>query len=73
MNQTVAYKIYSAPAAHSKNQGHESLLRKVLAALKTISMGCQPKDGSNVQHQNFMDENLLDDLMGPEISRTLRR
>jgi hypothetical protein len=73
MNHTVAYKIYTAPASRSNDQDHESFLRKNVAWLNTILMSCRPKKSTRFQHKSFMDANLLDDVMGPEISRTLRR
>jgi hypothetical protein len=73
MNQTDAYTNYSTPATRSEAHDHESLLSKIVAGLKTISMSRRLKVQARFQHQSFMDANLLDDVMGPEISRTLRR
>ena len=73
MNHTVAYKIHTAPAMRSNDQYHESLLRKIVVWLNAISMSRRPKKSTRFQHKSFMDANLLDDVMGPEISRTLRR
>jgi len=73
MNQTDAYTNYATPATRSKTHNHESLLSKIVASLKTITIRRRLKIRTSVQHQSFMDANLLDDVMGPEISRTLRR
>jgi len=73
MNHTVAYKIHTVPAIRSNDKDHESLLRKFVARLHTILMSRRPKKNTRLQHKSFMDANLLDDVMGPEISRTLRR
>lgn len=72
MNHTVAYKIYTAPDIRSNDKNHESLLTKFVARLNTMWMS-RPKTSTRLQHKSFMDANLLDNVMGPEISRTLRR
>ena len=33
----------------------------------------RPHFSATSKHQSFIDANLLDEIMGPEISRTLRR
>jgi hypothetical protein len=73
MNHTVAHKIYTAPAIRSNDRDHESFLTKFVARLNAILKSRRPKKSARLQHQSFMDANLLDDVMGPEISRTLRR
>ena len=73
MNQTVTQAAYVIPTTRSKAPGLESLLGKIVARLKTISINHRRKAITRTQHQSFMDANLLDDAMGPEISRTLRR
>jgi len=73
MSQTVAYTDYSDPATRSKVQGGESLKSKIIAKLNTIAKIRLPQFSAGTKHQSFMDANLLDDFMGPEISRTLRR
>ena len=72
MNHTVAYKIYTAPAIRSNDKDHESLLTKFVARLNTMWMS-RPEKSTRLQHKSFMNANLLDNVMGPEISRTLRR
>ena len=72
MNQTDAYTNYAITDTRSKALGHESLLGKIVAGLKAISMSPRLKVHAKFQHQSFRDANLLDDVMGPEISRTLR-
>ena len=71
MNQTNAQKNYATPATHA--QDNESLFSKIVADLKTKLVSRCPKVRVRFQHQSFMDANLLDDVMGKEISRTLRR
>jgi hypothetical protein len=73
MNHTVAYEIDAALATHANDQIRESFLRKIVVWLNTILMSRRPIKSTKFQHKSFMDENLLDDVMGPEISRTLRR
>lgn len=72
MNQTDAYTNYATPTTRSKTHNHDSLLSKIVARLKTISIRRRLKNRTRFQHQSFIDANLLDDVMGPEISRTLR-
>jgi len=72
MNHAVAYKTYTTQAIRSNDKDHESLLTKFVARLNTIWMS-RPQKSTRFQHKSFMDANLLDDVMGPEISRTLRR
>jgi len=73
MNQTVAHTEYFVPASRSKVQGGESLISKIIARLNTITRIRRPQFSARPKHQSFIDANLLDDTMGPEISRTLRR
>jgi hypothetical protein len=73
MNYTAARKIYSAPAIRPRVQHHESLLQKVSTWLKPVLSSRRLKYSDRDQHQSFMEANLLDEVMGPEISRTLRR
>ena len=73
MSQTVAYTEYSDQATRSKVPGSESLISKIIARLNSIATTRRPRFGAGAKHQSFMEANLLDDVMGPEISRTLRR
>ena len=73
MNHTVAYKIHTALATPADDQDHESFLTKIVTWLTTTSMSRHPIMNTGSQHKSFIDANLLDDVMGPEISRTLRR
>jgi hypothetical protein len=73
MSQTVTYTEYSDPAIASKVQDRESLISKIIAKLNVIAKIRRPQFSARTKHQNFIDANLLDEVMGPEISRTLRR
>lgn len=73
MSHTVAYKIHTAPVIRSNDRVHESFLRIIAAWVNTLLTSHHPKMSTRYQHKSFMDANLLDDVMGPEISRTLRR
>ena len=73
MSQTVTYTDYSDSANASKVQGRESLISKIIAKLNTIAKIRRPQFSVKPEHQSFIDANLLDEVMGPEISRTLRR
>lgn len=73
MNHTVAYKIYTTPTIQSNDQSPESFSGKIGSWLNTILRSRRSKKSIWFQHKTFMDANLLDDVMGTEISRTLRR
>ena len=73
MNQTVTDTNYAISPNQSKSPDYESLLSKIVSRLKTISINHRLKANTRIQHRSFIDANLLDDVMGKEISRTLRR
>jgi hypothetical protein len=73
MNQTIAHTEYFAPATRSQVQGRESLIYKIIARLNMIAKTRRSQFSAKPKHQSFIDANLLDATMGPEISRTLRR
>ena len=73
MSQTITHTEHSFPAIRSKVQGRESLISKIIARLSKIVKARRPQFSTKSKHQSFMDANLLDATMGPEISRTLRR
>jgi hypothetical protein len=50
-----------------------SLLEQIVSRLAKMAKTIYVKDNSTPQYRSFMDENLLDPVVGPEISRTLRR
>jgi len=54
-------------------QVRESLISKIISGLNRIVKTRRPQFNARSKHQSFMDANLLDATMGPEISRTLRR
>ena len=73
MNQTITHTEYFVPATRSQAQDHDSLISKIIARLNTIAKIRRPQFSPKPKHQSFIDANLLDATMGPEISRTLRR
>ena len=73
MSHTVAYKIHTIPSTHSNDRDHGSFFRIIATWLNKALMSHRPNMSTRYQHKSFMDANLLDDVMGPEISRTLRR
>jgi len=73
MSQSIARTEHSFPAIRSMIQGPESLISKIITALNRMVRTPRPRFGARSRHQSFMDANLLDATMGPEISRTLRR
>jgi hypothetical protein len=72
-----ATSIYATPTTRPEvlpgveNKG--SLLERVISNLTKMIKDFVVKYKSIPQHKTFMDENLLDPVVGPEISRTLRR
>jgi hypothetical protein len=72
MNQIDAYTNHATSDTHSKAHDRESLLSKVVAGLKKISKIRRLKIHARYQHQSFIDANLRDDVMEPEIRRALR-
>ena len=79
MNQTVhsAVEITSSSFADqrldSNEQNDESLAIRILSGLVKYAKIFRNHGTPIVQHKSFIEENLLDKNMGPEISRTLRR
>ena len=51
---------------------HESLLEKIRARLARAMRSRPASVGKQNLPQTFIEEHLLDDVMGPEIKRTLR-
>jgi hypothetical protein len=80
MNHTVTHSatsIYATPTTHPEVstavETKDSLLERVISNLAKMAKDFCVKDKPVSQHKSFMDENLLDPVVGPEISRTLRR
>jgi len=59
--------------ADSQTQNQESLLAKIVSRLNTIAKFFGVDSRATQAHRSFIDANLLDPQIGPEISRTLRR
>ena len=80
MNHSVTHSatsIYATPITRPEvlpgveNKG--SLLERIISNLAKMTKDFCVKYKSIPQYKSFMDENLLDPVVGPEISRTLRR
>jgi hypothetical protein len=80
MNHTVTHSaasIYATPITRPEvspgveNKG--SILERVISSLAKMTKDFCVKDKPISQYKSFMDENLLDPVVGPEVSRTLRR
>ena len=56
----------------SFSEGQESLLDRIVAQLTRISKAFVFRNEAMKQHKSFIDANLLDSNMGPEINRCLR-
>ena len=72
MNHAVIQKHYAISPILSKSPCYESLLSRIVSRLKTILSNHHSKLKARVQHRSFIDANLLDEVMGPEIRRALR-
>ena len=74
MNQTIASSYESSINFQSTGiQDHESLLDRIASRLINVVKGFNLERSAYNTHKSFMDENLLDPVVGHEISRTLRR
>jgi hypothetical protein len=80
MNHSVTHSatsIYATaitrPAVLPGVENKDSLLERVISNIAKMGKVSFVKYKSIPQYKSFMDENLLDPVVGPEISRTLRR
>lgn len=76
MNQTIASShesSFNVQSAGIHAQDHESLLDRIASRLVRVMKGFNLKGSAYKSHKSFIDENLLDPVVGHEISRTLRR
>ena len=80
MNHTVTHSatsIYATPITHPEVltgvENKDSLLKRIISNLAKMAKVFFVKYKSIPQYKSFIDENLLDPVVGPEISRTLRR
>ena len=71
MNQAILHSEYAA-AANTRSNRQESLLQKIRDRLTRVLEFHQTGPGNKQMPQTFIEANLLDDVMGPEIKRTLR-
>ena len=75
MNQT-ATEISSSPFIrqdfHSEVQNRQSMLARFVSGIIEALRSPKFEDGSIYRHKSFIEENLLDKRVGPEIIRTLR-
>ena len=73
MNQTIASShesSFNVQSAGIHAQDPESLLDRIASRLVRVMKGFNLKGSA---YKSFIDENLLDPVVGHEISRTLRR
>ena len=61
------------PMVHSQIVDWESLLDRIISNVTKIAKSFSDWNQVVSQHNTFIESNLLDPVMGPEISRTLRR
>ena len=80
MNLTItrsANSICAAPFTHLVTlpgaEKRDSLLKRIISNIAKMTKDFYATYKSIPQHKSFMDENLLDPVVGPEIIRTLRR
>ena len=73
MSQTITHTEHSFAAICPMIRGRESLISKITTRLGKLVKTRRPKHSARSKHQSFMDANLLDATMGPEIGRTLGR
>ena len=72
MNQTIYHPIYASRLETNRCRYRESLLSKIRARLRDSMNGTRAEYGKRSKPGTFIEANLLDDIMGPEIRRTLR-
>ena len=67
----------TSPLTHllnsSDSQYQGSLLDRIISRLSKVLKAFVIEGHTVQRHKSFVDANLLDPLMGPEISRTLRQ
>jgi hypothetical protein len=73
MNPTVVDTKHAFPTTRLHIPHRDSLISKIMERLKTIAKTRFDQSGATAEHRSFVDANLLDETVGPEISRTLRR
>ena len=71
MNQSIAYLEFDALTDHQAHQ-QESLLEKICDRIGKALHSSRRAIDTRHQPATFIEANLLDEVMGPEISRTLR-
>lgn len=72
MNQTLTRPAYDVPLEQPRSRQQVSLASKLLTRLRDWLNSYRSRYDDRVEHHTFIDANLLDDTMGPEIKRTLR-
>ena len=73
MNHTVTHEFGTNRVIPTNEQDQESFLRKIELWVNAMSMSRRPTKNTDSKYSTFIEANLLDDVVGPEISRTLRR
>lgn len=71
-NASINTYLINHPQGYAISQKPESLLDRIVAQLIKISKSITVGEHAVQQHKSFIEENLLDPRMGPEISRILR-
>lgn len=71
MNQTAAYLEFAVADEYESRQ-EESLLKKISDRIVRALRSSRREIGEKNPPVTFIEANLLDDNLGPEISRTLR-
>lgn len=72
MNQTLTRPAYDVPLEQPRSRQQVSLASKILARLRDWLNSSRSRYDNRVEYRSFVDTNLLDDTVGPEIKRTLR-
>ena len=72
MNQTISQPTHGLPYDLPTSPGPQSRLRRLGKRLLRRMNRSRAKPGKSAAYRGYIEENLLDARMGPEISRTLR-
>ena len=72
MNQTIYDPIHAVRLDSTRARHVESLLSKIWARLRDSVKGYRVVSARRSKPLTFIEVNLLDETMGPEIRRTLR-
>jgi hypothetical protein len=76
MNHTTAEfrpSLFAIQKIDQKSQNQKSLLSRIFSGCIKAMKSIRNDNRSVYRHKSFIEENLLDENLGHEISRTLRR